>query len=61
MEGIGDNTSFTDLAVRRIFQSDHLEHKSVDEDRHAAALAWQGDVFSGRGHTWDQLQLLGDN
>jgi len=40
MKGISDNTGFTDPAFRRIFQSNHLEHKSVDEDMHAAALAW---------------------
>ena len=53
MKGISDNTGFTDPAFRRIFQSNHPEHKSVDEDMHAAALAWQGDAFSGKAHTWD--------
>lgn len=61
MKGIGDNTGFADPVFCRIFQSNYPEHKSVDEDMHAAALAWQGDVFSGKAHTWDQLQLLGDN
>ncbi|OCL03974.1 FMN-dependent alpha-hydroxy acid dehydrogenase [Glonium stellatum] len=61
MKGIGDSTGFTDPAFRRIFQSNHPEHKSVDEDVHAAALDWQSHMFSGKAHTWDQLQLLRDN
>ena len=60
MKGIGDNTDFTDRILPHLLV-ESPEHKSVDEDIHAAALAWQGDVFSRKAHTWDQLQLLRDN
>ena len=60
MKGIGGNTGFTDR-IPPSLPAEPPEHKSVDEDMHAATLAWQGDVFSRKAHTWDQLQLLRDN
>jgi lactate 2-monooxygenase len=41
---------------RRIFKEKH--GKEVEEDVLNAYLEWAQDVFSGRAHTWDHLEIL---
>ncbi|KAI9817480.1 MAG: hypothetical protein M1827_001090 [Pycnora praestabilis] len=59
MTGVGDQTGFSDPVFRRKFRETH--GKEVEEDILAAAKEWESDVFSGKAHTWDQIQLLKDN
>jgi len=32
--------------------------KEIEDDVVAASLSWQQDAFSGKGHTWEDLELL---
>ncbi|KAF2404340.1 FMN-dependent alpha-hydroxy acid dehydrogenase [Trichodelitschia bisporula] len=54
--GLGNEVGFSDPAFQRIFRAAH--GKDPADDITAASLAWAQDVFSGRGHTWDDLRLL---
>jgi lactate 2-monooxygenase len=56
---VGNNVGFSDPVFRRIFEEKNgIE---VEEDLVKAAMAWSGDVFSGKAHTWEQLKVIRDN
>ena len=57
--GIGDQTGFSDPVFRRRFKEKY--HKEVEDDIFLASQQWEEDVFSGKAHTWDQLELLKKN
>ncbi|KAJ9666674.1 hypothetical protein H2201_003078 [Coniosporium apollinis] len=59
VKGIGDQTGFSDPVFRRKFKEKY--GCEIEQDVLHAALEWQKDVFSGRAHTWDQLELLKKN
>lgn len=54
--GIGDQIAFSDSIFRHKFLKKH--GKLVGDDVHLASREWEGEVFSGAAHTWDQLELL---
>jgi len=55
--GIGDQTGFSDPVFRRKFSEKH-PNMAVEDDIFLASREWEGYVFSGAAHTWDQLELL---
>lgn len=55
--GIGDQTGFSDPVFRRKFSEKH-RGMAVEDDIFLASREWEGFVFSGAAHTWDQLELL---
>ncbi len=55
--GIGDQTGFSDPVFRRKFSEKH-PGMAVEDDIFLASREWEGFVFSGAAHTWDQLELL---
>jgi len=55
--GIGDQTGFSDPVFRRKFSEKHPD-MAVEDDIFLASREWEGFVFSGAAHTWDQLELL---
>lgn len=55
--GIGDQTGFSDPVFRRKFSEKH-PGMVVEDDIFLASREWEGFVFSGAAHTWDQLELL---
>ena len=54
--GIGDETGFSDPVFRRKFTEKHKIE--IEDDIVLAAQEWEKAVFSGAGHTWEQLALL---
>lgn len=59
MKGIGDAIGFSDPVFRKQFKEKHGQE--VEENIHDASLEWQGKVFPGTAHTWDEVQHLKDN
>ncbi|KAI9852799.1 MAG: hypothetical protein M1838_005020 [Thelocarpon superellum] len=59
MGGVGNDTGFSDPVFRAKF--DKKYNKTVEEDVMTASREWINDVFSGRAHTWDQIQFLRDH
>lgn len=59
VKGVGNKTGFTDPVFRKLFKQkfDATPEEKVIE----ASSMWSSDVFSGRAHTWEQIQLLKDN
>lgn len=55
--GNGNQTGFADPSFREYF-AEISGGKKPEDDVMAASQAWIADVFSGRSHTWDQLQHL---
>lgn len=56
LEGVGDQTGFSDPVFRRKFEEKH--GKKVEEDIKVASQEWIADVFSGKAHTWDEIEKL---
>ena len=50
---------FSDPVFRRKFKEMH--NKEVEDDYFLASRVWEGFVFSGAAHTWDQLEVLKKN
>lgn len=57
--GIGDQVGFSDPVFRRKFKEMH--NKEMEDDVFLASRVWEGFVFSGAAHTWDQLEVLKKN
>ena len=56
VKGIGIQVGFSDPVFRRKFRE--KSGKEVEDDVVAASLEWQKDVFSGKSHSWEHLELL---
>jgi lactate 2-monooxygenase len=59
LKGTGCSVGFSDPVFRRIFKEKH--GKEVEEDVLNAYVEWSKDVFSGKAHTWEQLEVLKKN
>ncbi|KAH0261158.1 FMN-dependent alpha-hydroxy acid dehydrogenase, partial [Aureobasidium melanogenum] len=59
MKGTGDAIGFSDPVFRKQFKEKHGQE--VEDNIHDASLEWQGKVFPGAAHTWDEVQHLKDN
>lgn len=59
MKGIGDAIGFSDPVFRKQFKEKH--NQEVEDNVHDASLEWQGKIFPGTAHTWDEVQHLKDN
>ena len=57
--GTGNQVGFSDPVFRRKFKEKH--GKEIEDDFILASREWQLDVFSGKAHTWDQLEVLKKN
>lgn len=58
-KGVGNQVGFSDPVFRQKFKNKHK--KEVEDDIMAASMEWEADVFSGKAHTWDQLEILKKN
>ena len=59
MRGVGVQVGFSDPAFRAKFEGKH--DKKIEDDIGAASREWIAEAFSGRAHTWDEIQFLKDN
>jgi lactate 2-monooxygenase len=56
IKGVGDQAGFSDPVFRRQFKTNFgIE---VEDDIMSAAAEWNKDIFSGKTHTWEQLELI---
>ncbi|KAL1979716.1 hypothetical protein VTN96DRAFT_5260 [Rasamsonia emersonii] len=59
IKGVGNQVGFSDPVFRAKFEES--SGCKVEEDIVGASRAWISDVFSGKPHTWEQLELLRKN
>ncbi|KAK5126649.1 hypothetical protein LTR85_009583 [Meristemomyces frigidus] len=57
--GIGDQIGFSDPVFQKKYQQQ--SGKTIEDDVRAAAMNWEGVVFSGEAHKWEDLELLKAN
>lgn len=55
--GVGHQVGFSDPVFCRKFEQMH-PGKSVKDNLVLARQEWEKDVFSGAGHTWEDIKLL---
>jgi len=55
--GVGNQTGFSDPVFRRKFE-EKFPGMKVEDDILLASREWEGFVFSGAAHTWEDLELL---
>ncbi|OQU96971.1 hypothetical protein CLAIMM_02976 [Cladophialophora immunda] len=56
IKGRGNQTGFSDPVFRAQFRQ--KSGVDVEADVMAAAREWNSDIFSGRAHSWDELQEI---
>ncbi|KAF2135343.1 uncharacterized protein K452DRAFT_303610 [Aplosporella prunicola CBS 121167] len=56
IKGVGDAVGFSDPVFRRKYKE--ASGKEVEDDVVAAAYAWTQTVFSGRAHSWAEVDFL---
>lgn len=59
VKGIGNQIGFTDPVFRSKFEKQ--SGSTVEEDVTGASQAWISDVFSGRAHSWNDIEFLRKN
>ena len=55
--GVGDQIGFSDPVFRKRF-AEKYDGKTPESDVSLAASEWEGSIFVGATHTWDQLGFL---
>ena len=55
--GVGSQVGFSDPEFRKIFAKKY-EDRTPESDPILAASEWEGSVFTGASHTWDQIDFL---
>ena len=55
--GAGDQIGFSDPVFRKRFAEKYPD-KTPESDPTLAAAEWEGSIFVGASHTWDQLPFL---
>jgi lactate 2-monooxygenase len=56
IKGMGDQTGFSDPVFRQQFKKKF--GVEVEEDIMNAAAEWNRDIFSGKSHSWKQLEFI---
>lgn len=55
--GVGDQVGFSDPVFRKKF-AEKYSGKTPESDTTLAAAEWEGSIFIGASHTWDQIPFL---
>jgi lactate 2-monooxygenase len=59
--GTGNAVGFSDPVFRRKYKEGHGEGREVEDDINRASESWIQAAWSGRAHSWEELEVLKRN